>query len=107
MSKENIKEDVKSILSEIYSLTDILKESYVFDERDEIYGADEPMEGEPTLEDEMCKDDDKVTQIRQMALNGIQEYAHDVDSEYYQFYKKVWMMCDKVCSEKESTKETE
>ena len=39
-----------------------------------------------------------------VALDGIQEYADDVDSEEYDFFKKIWLMCDKVCSEKDNAK---
>ena len=71
----------------------------------EMYGG--PMEGGPG-EGAMCaeedmdlsKQDDKISQIREIALQGLQEYAEDVDSPLYEFYKKVWLMCDKAVSEK-------
>ena len=44
---------------------------------------------------------DKINQIRMLALDGIQEYAENVDDPNYEFFKKIWLMCDKVCSEKE------
>jgi hypothetical protein len=37
-----------------------------------------------------------------IALEGIQEFADDVESEQYQFFKKVWLMCDKVYESGES-----
>lgn len=46
-----------------------------------------------------------VDQIRQVALNGIQQFSQDVDSEEYDFFKKVWLMCDKLVSSKENNKE--
>lgn len=51
---------------------------------------------------DLSKSDERIAQIRQIALDGLQDYAEDVDSEAYQFYKKIWLMCDKAVSEKES-----
>lgn len=51
-----------------------------------------PMEGEP----DMLATDKRINQIRVIALEGIQEFADDVNSEQYEFFKKVWLMCDKV-----------
>lgn len=53
-------------------------------------------------EENIIKQDDKIIKIREIALCGLQDYSHDVDTEQYQFYKKIWLMCDKVLSEKES-----
>lgn len=50
---------------------------------------------------DLSKQDDKISQIREIALSGLQEYAEDVDSPLYQFYKKVWLMCDKAVSDTE------
>ena len=54
--------------------------------------------------EEQCHSTEKINQIRMLALDGIQEYADDVDSEEYDFFKKIWLMCDKVCSEKDNAK---
>ena len=66
---------------------------------DEMMGAEEEMP--------MNQTEDKVNQIRALALEGIQDFAEQVDSEEYQFYKKVWMLCDKMCSEKEKMSDSE
>ena len=50
----------------------------------------------------LSKSDERIAQIREIALNGLQDYANDVDCEAYQFYKKIWLMCDKAVSEKDS-----
>lgn len=50
----------------------------------------------------LSKSDERIAQIREIALNGLQDYAQDVDCEAYQFYKKIWLMCDKAVSEKDS-----
>ena len=68
-----------------------------------------PFNGQAPMEDkdddtiDMANGDtsDKVNQIRMIALDGIQEYAENVDDPNYEFFKKIWLMCDKVCSEKE------
>lgn len=99
------KNDIKNLLEEMRGVVASMKESYVFDDKEkDLYSQDELELG---MEDDCMPKDDKVSQIRAMALEGIQEYAHDVDSEYYDFYKKVWMMCDKVCSNKEKSNSAE
>lgn len=50
----------------------------------------------------LAKVDDGIDKIRQISLCGLQKYAQEVDSEEYQFYKKIWLMCDKAVSEKDS-----
>ena len=96
-------------LRELERYTRLIKESYIFDEEE----MDMPMQGEePMMSDdepmgeEMSMGDatEKINQIRAMALEGIQMFAENVDSEEYDFFKKVWLMCDKVCSEKETVK---
>lgn len=91
----------------------LLKESYVFDEEEtpnEYEGEDESPYGEwggDELEPELASRgpqdndvDDKIAQIRKLALDGIQEFSEDVESEEYVFYKKVWMECDKLYTER-------
>ena len=39
--------------------------------------------------------------IRKYALDGVQKYENDVDCVQYEFYKKIWDMCDKIMSHKE------
>ena len=94
-------------LKELERYANLIKESYVFDEED----MDMPMDGgeQPMVDDEMPMGDatEKINQIRSMALEGIQMFADNVDSEEYDFFKKIWLMCDKVMSEKDNTKEVE
>ena len=95
----NINETVK----EIERLSKILKESYVFDEEN----VDFDDMGEMEYDDEEIEPvkentggDDKINQIRSIALSGIQEFAEQVDSEEYQIFKNIWMSCDKFYSNK-------
>lgn len=98
------KNTLKDTLKEIDEISKLLKESYVFDEREPQMAPEEgmPMDGEMSPEEQMMGEPDmlatdkRIDQIRMIALEGIQEFADDVESEQYQFFKKVWLMCDKV-----------
>ena len=63
--------------------------------------GEEGEEGEMKGQD-LSMQDERIAQIREVALDGLQEYCEDVDSEMYQFYKKIWLMCDKAVSENDS-----
>ena len=65
-----------------------------------------PQETEVPQENNIATNDDRIAQIREVALGGLQDYAHDVDGEEYQFFKKIWLMCDKAVSEKDSVGES-
>lgn len=64
-----------------------------------------PEEEEVPQDENIARGDERIAKIREVALEGLQDYAHDVDSEQYQFYKKIWLACDKAVSEKESVGE--
>lgn len=90
----------KAFMAEAEKFMKIIKESYIMDSEDMGDFSEEEVADEQEFQEEDGADDiDKINQIRSMALEGIQAYANDVNSEFYQFYKKVWMMCDKICSE--------
>jgi hypothetical protein len=98
---------IQEMLADLDKCTKLLKESYVFDEGEvpTEYDDEPPYEGEEGpdyAEQEIggSEVDDKIAQIRKLALDGIQEFAEDVDSEEYIFYKKVWMECDKLYTER-------
>ena len=91
----------------------ILQEAFDFSDEeqfnDEEIPAQEDFEGgeENNQDDNMngqdlSQQDDRIARIREVALEGLQEYAENVDSELYQFYKKIWLMCDKAVSEKDN-----
>ena len=65
-------------------------------------GEEQHSQEEQNTDMNLSKSDERIAQIREIALNGLQDYAHDVDCEAYQFYKKIWLMCDKAVSEKDS-----
>ena len=96
------KYNIQETVNDINRLAKLLKESYVFDEEMD----DVPMDDEEILvDDEMSMNkggnaDEKINQIRSLALEGIQEFAEQVDSEEYQIFKNIWMSCDKFYSNK-------
>ena len=88
----------------------ILRENFVFNGEDPYAGQGmqmtpeemAAMEGQAAQGSQISPDVQQyVDQIRQISLTGIQQFAQDVDSEEYDFFKKVWLMCDKLMSEKE------
>lgn len=99
--------DIKMLIEDINKYSNILKESYVFDGEEPMpqeqpipqEGGEEipPQEGEINAVDVA---DDSINQIRELALNGIQEYSHDVESEEYNIFKRIWMECDKFYTNK-------
>lgn len=107
---------IERTLRELKKSTEILKEAYDFDERDEELEQDnevmpdddyneenEYVDGENIEGQDLSQQDDRIARIREVALEGLQEYADKVDSEIYQFYKKIWLMCDKAVSEKDNS----
>lgn len=54
-------------------------------------------------ENEMGEGEDQsnslISNIREMSLNGIKMFANNVGSKQYDFFKKVWLMCDKVMND--------
>lgn len=101
---------IKSIQDDYNKLVKTLKESYVFDDEavsdvpteNDIPSETEPMDNtemaqEPTQDDASM---DRVAQIRKVAIDGIQEYADDINNPLYEFYKKIFNECDKVMTDK-------
>lgn len=92
--------------------TKVLKEEYGISREEEPlegeYAEPEPEEEaayEQEQESKLSSGDERITQIREIALDGLQDYADDVDGAPYQFFKKIWLMCDKTVSEKENSSE--
>ena len=92
----------------------ILRENFVFNGEDPYAGQGmqmtpeemAAMEGQPEQGNQISPDVQQyVDQIRQISLTGIQQFAQDVDSQEYDFFKKVWLMCDKLVSSKENNKD--
>lgn len=99
--KKNTNKLVEKTINEIKGLEKLLKESYNFEDEGEEYSEDE-MIGDETLGNDLSQKDDRIARIREVALEGLQEYAEDVDSDFYQFFKKIWLMCDKAVSDRET-----
>ena len=99
---KQLKYSIQETVKDIERLSKLLKESYVFYEEymdmESMPQDEEMMDDEPM--DESCCADEKINQIRSLALDGIQEFAEEVDSEEYQIFKNIWMSCDKFYSNK-------
>lgn len=93
---------VRQTIRDIDKLTKMLRESYVYEDENEVYN-DEVYQEEPVYDE--VNVDDKLSQIRSLALSGIQEYAENVDDPNYEVFKKIWMLCDKATSNKEQKNE--
>lgn len=65
---------------------------------DEIENGDEEFENVNSFED-------TVNQIRKTALDGVTAYSSNPSSQEYDFFKKIWNMCDKFVSPKQKTQE--
>lgn len=105
------KNGIKSILNDIDKYSKIIKESYVFDEDDDMldneYDDEDSMVDDNEFEsDSMSKPaEDRINDIRKIALDGIQEFAEEVDSDEYNIFKNIWMTCDKFYSSKNKENE--
>ena len=106
------KNTLKDTLKEIDEISKLLKESYVFEDEPQIA----PEEGMP-MDDEMSPEEQQMmgepnvlatnetlNKIRMLALDGIQQYANDVESEEYQVMKKIWLLCDKAYESEDKEK---
>jgi len=94
------KNEISNILSELEETKKYLKESYIFDEEGPEDINDQPSEAEYETNDggvDLSKDDERISQIREIALQGLSDYANNVDSEFYKFWKRIWLECDKMC----------
>ena len=93
------KNELKSMLKDIDKYSKIIKESYIFDEDEDLVDNDD-MDYDDN--DDMSDDiessksaEDRINDIRSIALEGIQDFAEEVDSDEYNIFKNIWMTCDK------------
>lgn len=115
-----MKYTVNEIIKDIDNIMSTLNEAYIFNDDDRMDGhIEEPMEDEPIGHEQMqdpmamqnqdqginlAKKDKRIIQMRELALQGLQDYAQEVDNPFYEFYKKVWLETDKMCDNKEVAK---
>lgn len=103
----------------INDISEILNESYNIDGSDSEIPQDDilkkdtepiPEENPEHKEDDIenidftkssIRDDDNqaINSIRKLALRGIESYADDVTNPIYDFYKKIWVECDKLITD--------
>lgn len=101
MKKNEVKEfSIRAMIDEINQLNKTLSEAYVYEDEMDVPMEDGPMFDEEDDDDCFASQEDRIAQIRELALGGMQEYAQDVDNECYIFYKKVFLETDKLYSNK-------
>lgn len=114
----NRKNNVNEIINEINRTIRLMTEGYMGDEEVDMEPAinpemeapnpqgempqqpQQPQEGEEETTNLAAKDE-RIVQMRELALQGLQDFADDVENPFYDFYKKVWLETDKMCSHKE------
>ena len=112
---------VRDIINDINRTIRFMNEAYMMDDEDAISPEAVEPEMEDMPQDEMpmqqqqqqpqqqgdenttnlAAKDERIIQMRELALQGLQDFADDVDNPFYDFYKKVWLETDKMCSHKE------
>ena len=106
MKKNN---NLKSVIKEINKYNNIIRESYVFDDEnndDMLLDDNEYDDDEDGVEFDSSKSaEDRINEIRSIALEGIQEFAEEVDSNEYNIFKNIWMTCDKFYTSKNKENE--
>lgn len=114
MKKNTI--NMKTLMNEINSASKLLKKSFIFEDfeqdprmQQQEMGTEGEMpqdgmeQGMPQHGGDMEEQDpqvseqtvDCINQIRELAIQGIAEFANDVESEEYQALKKIWLLTDK------------
>ncbi len=81
---------IEHVMNEMKNYEKLIKESYVFDDENGSYNEEDMIDDYPDDESEnSLTTNDKISQIRALALDGIQEFAENVDSEEYDILKKI------------------
>lgn len=105
-------------MKELEKTKKILSEAYLLNSEDQMDGPipnyddeelDYPEEEmhQPEAESKNLDDqdisryDERIAKIREVAIQGLQDYAENVNDARYQFFKKVFLECDKACQEKD------
>lgn len=110
--KKNKTSFLERTLRDLNKSAKILQEAFDFNDdefhdeempsQEDFEGGEENIQNDDMNGQDLSQQDDRIARIREVALEGLQEYAENVDSELYQFYKKIWLMCDKAVSEKDN-----
>lgn len=98
--------NIREFIDKIVETGKLLKEDIASQEG---YGEEVPPQEEPAdvppqeeaPEDAEMAGMEYVDQIRKAAIEGIEAFVDNVDSPSYDFFKKVFMMADKVLSQDE------
>lgn len=97
---------VNEAIDEMRKIGSFLTEGlYVEDETpfDPIISNNKPKDDIPQQQNEDISN--VVNQIRKLALDGISKFASNTDSNEYQFFKKIFLECDKAISNSNKQKD--
>lgn len=92
--------NIREFIDRMNNMEQILNEAFRYEE-EEMESGEEPMMDNQAADEEMAGMQ-YVDQIRKAAIEGIEAFVDNVDSPSYDFFKKVFMMADKVLSEKDN-----
>lgn len=119
MIEKYLTQDINKINEEISQIENILKESMMFHEDDEINEPEmdeEPemdMGGEIGMDDEMEPEiaeqgavDSYIEHIRKYSINALSKLCDNPEGEEYQMLKKIFQMCDKKPEKKDGINES-
>ncbi len=101
--------DINNILEESYNINgsdEEIPQDGIMEKDTEPLPEENPEEQGDDIEDidftkSSIMDDDNqaINNIRKLALQGIEKYADDVTNPIYDFYKKIWVECDKLITD--------
>lgn len=104
--KKNKALNMKNLMEDINRTSKLLKSSYIFEDYgmnpqgEEMIPQDgemnQDMVGQVEMEPEIDEQTvDVINQIRELAIQGIAQFANDVESEQYRALKRIWLETDK------------
>lgn len=109
INPKDIINDISSILNESYNIDGSdseIPQDDIFKKDTEPMPEENPEHKEDDIENidftkSSIRDDDNqsINSIRKLALRGIESYADDVTNPIYDFYKKIWVECDKLITD--------
>ena len=99
-------------LYEAYMPEDEMYGDEGYDDEYGAYGDEEGLDGEEFSQGrqmgqqtkdggvDRSKQDERIVKVREIALQGLQDYAEDITNPLYLFWKKIWLETDKMCNDK-------
>ena len=103
MDKESLKalNEIKNILNKQITLESVFFDEDNSFEENEGTSSDEEYTDDMPNENESLDFSETVNSIRETALKGVTKFANNPSSQEYDFFKKIWNMCDKFANPKQ------